>query len=161
MAKNATKVETSKAQPAAEAPRLRVIPNDETFSRSVVVDPTAKTVTVKYAVKTSKESSRRYEVTTKLDFASCNMEDILSLAADSAIITVQRNWRVVAAGKEAEKAYDPRIWAVVNVKTDILDVERRRGPVDPVLATRRNLEKMGLTPEAVEKIMAEVAAQAK
>lgn len=153
---NTPATSANKASNTAEAPRLRVIPSDETFSRSINVDAAAQTVTVKFAVKTSKEARNRYEVQTVLDFSTCDREDLLTMAADQATIAVQRMWRVTAAGKDADKAYDPRNWQRFNVKADIIDASRSRGPVDPVLATRRNLEKMGIGPAEVEAILATI-----
>lgn len=159
MAKQSTVTNSPKAE-ADNTPRLRVIPDDETFSRTVVPAVDDKTVAVTYAVKVDAKSTRRYEVKTTLDFSQCSDEDLLRLAADSAIISVQRLWRVTARGKDAASAYDAAKWSRINVKTDIIDVERSRGPVDPVLAVRRNLEKMGLSAAQVEAMVSQITAAA-
>lgn len=145
---------TNVATPANKAPvepRLRVIPEDETFKRETRVE--GRSVHLKRAVKASDKAKHRYEVQTTLDFKDCSMEEILTLAADTVYIDVQRIWRTTALGKDAAKAYDAKNWAYFNVKVDILDVKRERTPVDPVLAARRALEKLGFTAEQVEETL--------
>jgi hypothetical protein len=148
MAKQSTVVAT-----ATKTANLRLIGGDETFSPAT--DCSENAAVCKYAVRPV-ENGPRFEINAKLDFTNCSREEIIAMAAKTAIIDLQRQFRVGYAGSKRDEAMNPATWAVVDVKKQIIDTTRAPKSADPVKTVRSALDKM--TPEARKALLAELAA---
>lgn len=137
----------------AAVARLRVIPEDETFSTKLEINPgNANYVDATFAAKASDKSKDRYEVKSTFDFTGVTADELKLMASRQVRIDVQRDFRVMALGKDGGKALEAPRWRKISVR-ELLDRETTRGPVDPVLAVRKNLEKLGVSGAKLEEIM--------
>jgi hypothetical protein len=132
---------------------IRSLKNDEKFSASFTYDPATKVATVVWSCRRS-EKDPRYAFTSQLDFSNVGEADMAELASPTAIIALQRRWRVLA-NSNLENATTVNPFAKVNVKSAIVDVERKGfGPAKPpVERARKELAKVTDTAQINALIM--------
>lgn len=108
--------------------KLRTLKADETVSRTRKVFDEGRKVKATFTITYDKKS---YAVEDAVfDFSDCSQEDILGLAMRAAVIATQSRAKV-AMRSNLGGALERSNWAVIDVKKDIVDTERRAAsPVD-------------------------------
>ena len=127
---------------------MKTIPNGETATKRFVVNADKKQVNVVCTTRPNKDDPR-VVMGLVLDFSKCADADILTLAARSVVIEIQRLWRDAPEKVRADENTWERTW---DVKADILGREKKRTPKDPVKTAEKALE--ALTPEQIAAALA-------
>lgn len=121
---------------------IRKLNKDEKLSNSTsIVNSTATAV---FKVRRSESSDEAFVLTCKLDFSTCSQDEILALATRTAIIDIQRQWRVAHVTEKGDPKSNE--FATVNVKSQVVDSQRKTA--DPLAKAKSLLDKLSPTERA-------------
>lgn len=96
-----------------------VVKNGESVARQTVTNVEAQTVR-KYNVSNNKPTGRNYKVDWTFDFSGCTQEELLEMAAQSAVIAYRKHFRNLKEGEIIDFAEKH-----IDVKKDILTHQTR------------------------------------
>lgn len=101
---------------------MRTLNRTDASDKSVTVDAEKKIVTCVHTVKPNADFQTRLELTWKLDFSKCTIEELIAASAKPCLIHFQGKWRAMSAKDRVDAAkvdnvtYDARLW-IDNVKS--------------------------------------------
>ncbi len=117
---------------------MRKLTSDEKTKLQRAINVEAQTATCVHTVKAQKDDPYRLELTWVLNFTNCTPEQLLELAARSALIDAQRVWRAdTTVNRENEELWDNR---TLDVALAMNTTTRRAA--DPVARAERDVAKM-------------------
>lgn len=102
---------------------MKKLAEGENATRSMTVDLGSSTVSVSATVRPDGKTSDRYQMEFILDFTDVTEEEFYQLAARSAVIAYQAQWR---KAKEADRLDTAKWERTIDVKAEIIDVERSK-----------------------------------
>lgn len=138
---------------STEVESLRRLGDDEEFSSSWTLREDGETVDCTFTIRADRDGPR-YEKRCVVSFRDVTREQLIDLTRYDVVVKLQRRLRDMGAGMLV-----PSNYATVSVLDDIVNAERRVGPIDRKARAKRDLQHLGLSEARIAEILAELNGQ--